>query len=311
MSWVETTDSRIPAADANGNIRCIRVFRVYGSYARTAILSDPASIVNGSGEPLPELGSYWEGMQLDRYEVSAVGTYFDATALYSNDKRFVQSGGLVRTDDGFKSWSGGTTDGDVDVPYARRKKITISVANPNGPPVIESFDTWVFGSLVRKQKVEIIRREVSISTKLNVGQAGGIVIYQTPQKVEQTLEAIYQQLDKLHKVRGRWYRYKGADWRQIDRYTWSFEHKWEHEGGVYAKFSVPPTDTPILLPNGLTWFGDNREYAVPPYHTVVAVPKPTQPGNPPNPSAWPDFKIALEPDISDPLGWSTLPGVIE
>jgi hypothetical protein len=282
------------------------------------VLTDPTSILNSSNVGLPDLGSAWMGMNLDSYEVVPLGSIFDVTAQYSNNRAFVNFGGNYRNDDRFQSWSGGTSTYRVSIPFARYKSIRLYIPSPSGPAQEKIVETWVFGENQKDCKLRFIRREVNIDVTNNVGQAGGIVIYTTPNIIGRAIDAQYKQFGKLHKIRGRWYRYKGADWSQTTKTRWVFEHKWEHEEGVVAKpVAVGPPDGRYVLPSDRTetaviipWLsGDRFLWVVPPYHTLTAVPGNTS--NPPQPSDIPVFKIVTEPDYSDPLGWSELPGVSE
>lgn len=315
MGWSEIETSQSIQVDADGNLRGARVYRVWGSgYTRSMVITDPTAIVNSSNVGLPDLGSSWLGMKLDAYEVVPLGSIFDVTALYSNNKKFVGFGGNFRNDDLFKSWGGGTGTYRVSIPFARYKSIRLYVGQPPTEKIVE---TYVFGENNAEAKMRFIRREVNVNTSNNIGQAGGITIYNTPQVIAQTIEASYEQFGKLHKIRGRWYRYKGADFTQTSQKRWVFEHKWEQEAGVYARpVPIGPADPRYILPSDrpdtlitVPWLSASKPWVVPPFHTVTVVP-----GNastPPLPSDVPKFRIVTEPDYSDPLGWTMLPGVVE
>jgi hypothetical protein len=97
MGWSEIDTSQSVQVDSDGNLRGVRVFRVWGTnYTRTMVLTDPTSILNSSNVGLPDLGSAWMGMNLDSYEVVPLGSIFDVTAQYSNNRAFVNFGGNYR-----------------------------------------------------------------------------------------------------------------------------------------------------------------------------------------------------------------------
>lgn len=289
MSWREIPETQSVSIDAEGRRQGMRVYRVW-NYAKTAILNDPASILNEQGFGLPGVGTTWEGMRLDRYDVRPLGKVFDVTGLHSSDRRFAGSPPVDPAHEEFRSRSGSYRTELIEIPWAQYQETKLAVPGPAGqPPTLVDVNGFAFASQMVKHTFQEIIYRVTLAGEDAV----------------QAFQAIEDQHDKLHKINGRWYLFQGGDYNEVAPGKWEFQYQWMRDPGTPQ---VAPLDSSHVVnvypPKNKVWpVGSGIEWARPPFYELVI--SPAESGDPTDP---PVFEALLHHDDTDPLGWSTLPG---
>lgn len=288
--WNERTESMTPSRDAEGHLRAMRVYRVWG-YARTAILGDPTQILSGTtpNQGLPGYGSPWEGMWLDRYDVAAVGNIFDVTALYSSDDRFKFPNAPAKLNG---SWSWRQTTVEVDIPFAEmRTSRELVRTSSTGEIQYLTVNAWVFDA----QKIEHPFLRVGYQVYLNRDEA------------YQAMEALRAIGNTLQKIRSVYWLAEPGTATEEDDGRWHVEYGFLLDPGtkpIPITWNGPGAPERRYPPGVFRWPPGQNDivYSRPPFHTSILAP-----GSPTNPTADPVWGAARKYDMSNPVGWAALP----
>lgn len=271
----EIFPSRPVTVDSNDTKRGTRVWEVERPV--DAALADP---------DLPDLNSPWPAapdtdMTLDSYSREEVvkGVLTVVTANYSNDGSG-NFGQLVPKKYGFQEWTVEYRDTVVSLPAA-----TYSPVKKPGPP----------GSPVLTKKVWILteRRIVETRPVFTV-----TVLLNRRINLNDHL-AIADEVNKIHTIGGRQYRFAAGTSRQINKKTWELNYSWEMDRGtgVVTGYDVNSLWFPPAVGTGICRF---------PYVTLhaVAADDPTIQTS----EGWPRVKSYNEYTARD-TGYLNLPGV--
>lgn len=290
MSWVETLPTQQVTKDVDDKRRGIRTYRVW-DYARTQILADPTAILNDTGQGLPGYNSPWEGMTLDTYQVTPAGNIYDVAGLYSNDRRFRLPAGPPRL---HRSFTGSFATENVPIPFAKWSTTKVVTLVQNGTPLTQDVHGWVFDEQGVEHKFERIGQQV----------------YLDAATVDLALEAIANQANKVHFIRGRYYLFEPGDYAEETDGKWRMQYNWTRDPGTPEILAIgsdvgpPPSSVPVFPVGNIEWpRGSGRFYSRPPFMKLVIVPNRSG-----NPEDLPEFWAMKSKDDSDLLGWSTLPG---
>lgn len=293
MSWVEHIDETGSGSiDYLDHRRAARVFRVW-DYSRDAIFHFPESILNDSGQSLPKIGEDWNGMTLDRYDVSpGPGNVWTATALYSNDRRFISFSGPNFAN---AEWQVSFTTAVFELPFAKDGRMVIdSAPSPIQDP---SIAIWIPETMMVTSTIVRYMRRVDIPRNY----------------VSAMLDALETQNNRLHLIAGYYYRFEACDAYESTKDTWSVTYSWTSDRGFKRADLHVPIGAQNYYPELCKFFDGNtggpfytgNVWSRPPYHTTVMM-LPTQVTDLLAPRPTPKFEAVCQ-FRRDDLGWSDLP----
>lgn len=298
MPWSEIEKPAV-SADSDFTQRASRRFRVWDA-SPEQMLSDPTAIIQSDDNPigLPAYNESFPGfpsLRLDRYEVSNDKPIFDATAYYSNDRRFLFPR-VQNQEPNLALWSGSFDTVSFQLPFARL--VTQSIADPGGGAPVEVYG-WEFD----KQPVSETRMKFGRTVLNESNLALG-------------LQAIRENNNKLQLISGTWYLFKAGNFRQPTPLTWEVTYSFILDEGTKSYRIADPdlSAQGIFLPPDNTrfpeLFGVDAEWVRPPYCDIIIKQRATSPV-PAGEISILDFIPVCAFDISanNGTGWQSLPGL--
>jgi len=290
MSWCEFIDStQAVSVDWTGSMVGTRVYKVW-DYSRTLILTNPSSIIGGpSGiESLPTINSSWEGMKLDRYDVSpGPGNVFVVQGMYSTDGRFTNFSGPNYDE---PQWQ--VSFQTVPMPFVYATPVTSAVALGDGAQLLSY-------NYEPKEKT-VGAKMVRYSRRIDLEQAD----------YDQAVFAVGLENNSLHLIGGKVYLFEASDIIPKGGGKFYTNYSWIYDRGWLSSHLVRNPNTAISYPLDLQYFNGAAPYAGaiwtrPPFHHVIPYFDQT---NAPGPVAIPPkYDAVCELERRD-IGWTNLPG---
>jgi hypothetical protein len=304
MGWTERHDGAPALGElaAQGIIRARieRRFIVTTDLEPSQVISGPQLILGGSdgltglppyGSPHPNFG----GAVVQAYAAVGNPPNIEVTAYYGY-------GDIDPVSPEFYSQSGDWFEETDSLPIARHE--TSIVTSGGELPTQQQIRSWQFDSM----DTLYTSRQHTIS--VNVGGMIGDAI-----------NAMDEQNNRIHKIGGRWYRFKAAGYNEVRLGVWVCNYQWFYDGGTLydeslADFYQPSSDLAIPFfviggaapspehPGAVTMLGRSGvKYLRLPYHKRLIVPNPDG-----NPDSYPKFPHFL-PYVVDENGWQNLIGL--
>lgn len=299
MGGVERNISRSTSGDSTGNGEITRTYVVIGASAEQ-ICAAPESVTLDDGTTLPAYGSTFEGLRLDRINASPDGSgAVVVTAQYSKSGRFTLSALVPIVPDPASNYRrGGATATYTDpLPYAVKSVSTVMLSGSE-----TRIPMW------KVQTANILSAAMRFSATVRV-DAGDVA---------SANYAIAQQVNVVHELPiytdGRWAKFEGADYTEIETDVFAFTYSWVVDFGVPWKVGLFVSDDYVDFPKpSNSGSGPPAPYwevadfpgkwVRPPYHFIVPTADPNDDREPP---VW---KLIKGP-IFDDQGWSQLPGMV-
>lgn len=317
MGWTERNDGTQAAAELSGaagfaTIRFSgeRHFIITSDMPADAVVSYPESILGGpdGATPLPSIGSAHPRFP------GAVLRYYTAVCDPPNVhlRAHYTYGDIDPVNPEFFGQSGDFFDESDEIPYAEKRSAIVSMGDippGGGPPQVVSIDVWRWGdSEVPPRRVIYNSRQHTMS--VNVGGLIGDAI-----------AAMDEQNNAIHKINGRYYRFKAGTYSEVREDVWVVNYHWFYDSGTFYDSSLDAflaTDSRTAIPNPITGgagpsaehpgarpeFGRTGvQYIRLPYHKRLIAPNPS--GDPSDRPLFPHFM----PYRVDEDGWQNLVGL--
>lgn len=299
MNVVEMVNTN-PTSTERGNKR--QIVRVYKAWPTNTVAAKTA--VGDDGTIIPKIGEFHPAetsTTVDRisadYEGGSDRTVI-VSVFYSNDRSWRAAPTMDVLRNGFKSWT--VTADTVSIPYP------VGVWNAKlgryaGVDGEKFISGWEIVERPTKETRTTIQRRIVLN-RLDVGDIAMIV----------------EQANKIHVIRGKPYRFSSGDIIQLDGdgigsdydNKWETSYIWEGDNGVIAYPPILPKYADVMfIPKPL----DGSPFARPPFTEFVVLPPddPDGPGGPELEYKRPTFVPQGLYDVSDPLGWTKLPGDLD
>jgi len=310
MAWVSDQSGSSGVGNKEAATQSERYFLDGGVHPQT-VITEPESLLDIHGNRLPPIGSphpFNPGIFLDSYKADCTGKITVAIAQYSHDGRFalppIDVEPNAETIVGYES---SFEQVQVRIPYAERTPIVVPVV---GPPTSDGLP-----ALTRTTGWTPKFRQIS---EWRFTQTWTVLI--TEDDRDRANAAIWSQQDRLHKIYGVWYRYRGSGLvetgeKRNGRKVLRLRHSWTRDAGTlfptnvsedfYEKFFVQLWPVSLLEPSQVFF---NPGWMRPPFQSVTFT-------NADSILNTPDAHLVLDFPVGkraingvDGDGWKDLPG---
>jgi len=319
MGWIERHDGVTAQGDLGGNpsqailIGSVeRAFIVTTDVTPDVIISNPSSILGGADgvTPLPAYGTPHPrvvGAVLRSYVAQGAPPNVNVRAMYT-------AGNIDPLGEEFFGQSGDFFEESDTLPAARKDTYVVNnggeVPPGGGPPTPPvRFPYW---NIADAPEIKVIYTSRQHTMSVNVGGLIG-----------DTITAMDNQNNRLHRINGRYYRFKAGGYTEIRSGIWLVNYQFFYDSGTlydpslsafdqpFSRLAIPQPITggpgpgdPVLHPGANPLLGRTGvQYMRLPYHKRLIVA-----ADPDNPAARPQFPHFL-PYFVDPNGWQELVGL--
>jgi hypothetical protein len=279
--WIEYVDSFGANVQAQAD-SAQRQFKVWNT--GRASFANPASITNSSGLALPghnDPHPDFPNLRLDSYSLTTNGSLINATALYSNNGRFRAQPKPQQPTAGTPALFEASFQTVTETaPIA--KKVTVSI--PDGSGSYESVSGWNLSEFTHSYALARVYYKVRF----------------TATQFATAVEAVRTQINKIHLIGGKFYRFEGDDIRAVSATEYETRYGWVYDSGTRTGTGTT-SDSTVLFPSSLIGFIGSGVWLRPPFHRIIAVRGATV-EDPPT------FRAVMPYDYA-PDGWQSLPGM--
>lgn len=315
MPWRQIRPPEVSTNSDSGLLTTVVAYRVWDvSPAAILSLSSGAPIPIGDGQ-IPETFLPLPGSNLPEDPRLTLRQYvsrsesenvWELTAEYASGEIVIFPG-----PDLAYAWAGEFQTETVTLPYLVRRELQLpaapaSNALPNDPPppprIVAAWET---------DRRQILETRVRHSRRVRI--TGNL---------SNAIEIIEGQNNLLQQIGTRWYRFEAGDYVQISNSTFTVQYSFIRDAGTrrIGPSDISLTEYPQQIFTDIDMFGanpppppSNRHWARPPFHEIITVPGPFEPGQQEPPR--PNFATIRPYELSETIGmvpgqgWTNLPQI--